>query len=82
MVYINKLIVYLCHMNSDILTKILDGRKQIYLAEKLGVEPMTVSKWGKNGVPAERVVEVERVSGVHRHVIRPDLYDGYIRVAS
>jgi DNA-binding transcriptional regulator YdaS (Cro superfamily) len=32
-----------------------------------------VSAWPR--VPAERVVDVERVTGVPRHELRPDLYD-------
>lgn len=35
----------------------------------------TVSSWILRGrVPAERVLELERLSGVSRHVLRPDLY--------
>lgn len=32
-----------------------------------------VSAWRR--VPAERVIDVERVTGVARHELRPDLYD-------
>lgn len=34
--------------------------------------PQAISQWKQ--VPAERVLEVERVSGVSRHRLRPDLY--------
>lgn len=34
--------------------------------------PQAISQWKQ--VPAERVLEVERVSGVSRHLLRPDLY--------
>ncbi len=57
------------------------GGTQAALAQALEVEPMTVSGWKKRGVPAERVLDVERVSGVSRHEIRPDIYPvdgGYI----
>lgn len=37
-----------------------------------GVSYQAVQKWRK--VPAERVHDVERVSGVPRHLLRPDLY--------
>jgi len=44
------------------------------VATALGVQPPAVSKWSRRGVPAERVLEVERVTGIPRHVLRPDLY--------
>lgn len=34
--------------------------------------PQAVSQWKQ--VPAERVIDVERVSGVSRHDLRPDIY--------
>ena len=42
------------------------------LAEKLGVTAQAISQWTK--VPALRVLDVERVTGVSRHDLRPDLY--------
>jgi DNA-binding transcriptional regulator YdaS (Cro superfamily) len=42
------------------------------LARLLGISPASISLWRR--VPAERVIEVERVTGISRHVIRPDLY--------
>lgn len=43
------------------------------LAKELGgLSPQAVSQWKR--VPAERVLEVERVTGVSRHDLRPDLY--------
>jgi len=45
------------------------------LARLVGVAPQTVDKWRIRGrVPAERVLQIERVTGVSRHVLRPDLY--------
>lgn len=44
------------------------------LAERLGISPQAVHKWRKSGVPAERILELEELSGVPREVIRPDLY--------
>jgi DNA-binding transcriptional regulator YdaS (Cro superfamily) len=44
------------------------------LARLLGVNKSTVSRWSLRRVPAERVLDVERVSGVSRHALRPDLY--------
>jgi TorA maturation chaperone TorD len=42
------------------------------LARKIGIAQPSVSNWSR--VPAERVVAVEAVTGVHRAVLRPDLY--------
>jgi DNA-binding transcriptional regulator YdaS (Cro superfamily) len=42
------------------------------LAEMLGISQSAVSQWKK--VPAERVIEVERVTKVSRTKLRPDLY--------
>ena len=42
------------------------------LARRIGISQPSVSNWDR--VPAERVVTVERVSGVARTVLRPDLY--------
>ena len=48
---------------------------QVILADLLGVTPQAVQQWKKNNkVPAERVISIERLTGVSRHDIRPDIY--------
>ncbi len=42
------------------------------LAGALGITRQAIYQW--NRVPAERVLDVEKFSGVSRHVLRPDLY--------
>jgi TorA maturation chaperone TorD len=42
------------------------------LARRLGISQPSVSNWTR--VPAERVLDVESVSGISRAVLRPDLY--------
>lgn len=42
------------------------------LARQLKITPQAVSQWPR--VPAERVVEVERITGIPREELRPDLY--------
>lgn len=42
------------------------------LAAALGVTPPAICQWHQ--VPAERVLHVERVTGVSRHDLRPDIY--------
>ena len=50
---------------------------QVALAVALGLKSQgSISNWllREKRVPAERVLEVERVTGVSRHDLRPDLY--------
>ena len=42
------------------------------LARKLGVKRSAVYQWPK--CPVQRVLDVERLSGVPRHELRPDIY--------
>lgn len=51
------------------------------LATSFGVNKTTVLRWEERRVPAERVLDVERVTGVSRHELRPDLYPNSEAVA-
>jgi DNA-binding transcriptional regulator YdaS (Cro superfamily) len=42
------------------------------LARRLDITPSAVLQWDE--VPPLRVLDVERVSGVSRHELRPDMY--------
>ena len=44
------------------------------LARELGVTPGAIWQWADSQVPAERVLEVERVTGIPRRILRPDIY--------
>lgn len=44
------------------------------LAREAGVDKATVTRWAQKRVPAERVAEVERITGISRHVLRPDVF--------
>lgn len=44
------------------------------LAREIDVTPSAVSQWLASRVPAERVMAVERATGIPRAVLRPDLY--------
>lgn len=45
------------------------------LARRIGVSRNAISQWHASGrIPAERVLEIERLTGVSRHDIRPDIY--------
>jgi len=43
------------------------------LARALGISHAAVRQWDSR-VPAERVVDVERLTGIPREALRPDLY--------
>lgn len=43
------------------------------LAKAIGnLTPQAISQWKK--VPAERVLDVERITGISRHDLRPDIF--------
>lgn len=46
------------------------------LAKLLGVTRAAVCQWTAKptGIPAKRVLDVERVTGVSRHKLRPDIF--------
>lgn len=46
---------------------------QTNLATALGITTQAISKWRRR-IPAERVLDIERATGVSRHELRPDLY--------
>ena len=56
------------------------GRKHAFgkplseIGRKLGVGRAAVCKWSKGRVPAKWVVPLERVTGISRHELRPDVF--------
>ena len=40
--------------------------------EMTKISPQAISQWDK--VPAKRVLEVEKITGISRHVLRPDIF--------
>jgi len=45
------------------------------LAASVGVRYQSVQDWlAANRIPAERVLAVEKATGISRHVLRPDIY--------
>jgi DNA-binding transcriptional regulator YdaS (Cro superfamily) len=42
------------------------------LARRLGITVQSIQQWKK--IPAERLVDIERVTGIPREELRPDLY--------
>lgn len=45
------------------------------LADQMGVDISTVSRWRSRGrIPVGRVLTLERLTGIPRHELRPDIY--------
>lgn len=44
------------------------------LAVALKVNKSLVTRWAQKKVPAERVIDVEKATGIPREFLRPDLY--------
>ena len=51
-----------------------EGVSQAALAARLGVQPPAVCKWERGRIPPERVLDIERETGISRHDLRPDIY--------
>lgn len=63
-------------MNNQAITRACElAGSQSALARMLKLTPQTVQRWCAIGhVPAERVLEIEKATGVSRHELRPDIY--------
>lgn len=58
----------------SVLAEYLAARGKVaLLARGLGISHAAVSQWSGH-CPAERVVDVERITGIPREELRPDLY--------
>jgi DNA-binding transcriptional regulator YdaS (Cro superfamily) len=45
------------------------------LAKLMGVSAGAVSKWSKQKkIPINRVIRFEQITGISRHVLRPDIF--------
>lgn len=51
----------------------------VALSRELGIKHTALYSWTR--VPAERVLEIERITGISRHEIRPDIFGQPDRVA-
>jgi DNA-binding transcriptional regulator YdaS (Cro superfamily) len=58
----------------DKFTEYLDAERgrRVQLARDLGIQPSAVSMWDR--VPTDRVLDVERITGISRHELRPDVF--------
>lgn len=61
-------------MNTHIKDAVKKAGGRGAVAKALSVTPEAVRQWEIVKLPAERAVELERISGVHRSLLRPDLW--------
>lgn len=59
-------------MNEPIAKAIATVGSAVNLGKLLGISSQAIGQWKK--IPAERVVAVERATGISRFELRPDLY--------
>lgn len=60
-------------MNDAELKKVIDmAGGQLALARYLGISQAAISQWRR--IPHLRVLEVEKLTGISRHVLRPDIF--------
>lgn len=55
------------------------GKNLSGLARALKINKATATRWNKNGVPHDRVAEVERETGIPACDLRPDLARVFIK---
>lgn len=61
-------------MNQGLRQAIEIAGSQVKLAKLLGITHQAINKW--RDVPTRHIIAVERITGVHRSLLRPDLYEG------
>ncbi len=50
------------------------GKTLEALGREFGVNKSTMLRWEEGRVPPDRALEVERLTGISRHELRPDIY--------
>jgi DNA-binding transcriptional regulator YdaS (Cro superfamily) len=55
----------------DLVLKQVGSRAE--LARRMGVKPQAITKWRKQ-IPVKQVLALEKLTGVSRHRLRPDIY--------
>lgn len=48
--------------------------RRIAVARRLGVSPSTITRWAVEGIPSDRILDIERETGIPRYELRPDLF--------
>jgi DNA-binding transcriptional regulator YdaS (Cro superfamily) len=50
------------------------GGTQKLLAKRLDLTEQAVGQWKHSRIPVKRVLQIEKELGIHRAVLRPDIY--------
>ena len=66
--------VYVSKMTNTNKQSFWDEIKISELSQKMNVSKQAVYKWQIHGIPAKRLLEVEKLTDVRRERLRPDLY--------
>jgi hypothetical protein len=67
-----ELLAIVCGMDTSTEKAIQQAGGKSALAKALGVSYQAIQQWAR--IPAPRVLEVERLSGISRYELRPDIY--------
>jgi len=67
-------------MDTALEQAIAKAGNSVELARSLGITSQAISQWRR--VPATRVLDVERLTKISRHDLRPDLYPRTDEVAA
>lgn len=59
-------------MNEGLRQAIERAGSQVKLARLLGISHQALNKWRE--IPTRHLIKVEQLTGVHRSLLRPDLY--------
>lgn len=69
---LRRTLAIVAHMNKITLKAVEAAGGTIALGKALGITRQAVEQW--HTVPPERVLDVERLSGISRYDLRPDIY--------
>jgi hypothetical protein len=65
---------FITHESTNIEKAINNAGGVSALASLISVTPQSIVHWRNRGIPAKRVLDIERVTGISRHELRPDIY--------
>ena len=54
--------------------------RRLELSKALDITPSAVSQWASDKIPVGRLADVERVTGIPREKLRPDIFYGKSKV--
>lgn len=59
---------------------LIKKKKKRAMRERMGITRQAINKWLRdNKVPYKRLLQVEQATGIPRHELAPELFEGYER---